>query len=92
MTQFQFTGTATELQRNQSFRQFNNDQYCTPTGSDTMYVFCVIKNNVDTNYSSGPWWFVGTVYFAHVFCLDFKRLFDMPIQCQAKVGRLHATG
>ena len=28
-TNFQFTGTATEPQRNRSFRQFNNDQYCT---------------------------------------------------------------
>ena len=28
MSKNQFTGTATQLQRNRNFCQFNNDQYC----------------------------------------------------------------
>jgi len=31
MSKNQFTGTATQPQRNRIFRQFNKDQYCSPT-------------------------------------------------------------
>ena len=39
MSKNQFTGTATQPQRNRKFCQFNNDQYCNQAGNvtDTFY-------------------------------------------------------
>ena len=48
MSKNQFTGTATQLQRNRKLCQFNNDQYCTP--HDNQHIF---KSKVDLEQSCG---------------------------------------
>ena len=41
MSKNQFTGTATQPQRNRKFCQFNNDQYCITGLTSQFGVFCI---------------------------------------------------